>query len=473
MSADVLSRLQFAFTIGYHILWPTFTIGTSAFVTCLSFLTWWTNKPVYRDLLRFWMRLFALGFGMGVITGVVLSYEIGTNWAAFSRAVSNVVGPLLMYEAATAFFLESGFIGIMLYGEGRISRGLHVFACAMVTLGALISATWIIAANSWMQTPAGAVADTHGVFHVVNWWHVVFSPSFPYRLLHMVCASFLTCSFVVAGVSAFHLLQRRHKEAARTAFSMALWAALLLGPLQIILGDMHGLNTKEYQPIKLAAMEGLWDTQKAVPATLFAWPDMAREKNLYEVSVPHLASLYLTHTWDGEVQGLKAAPPQDRPYVPIVFFAFRVMVGVALLLLALAITGAVLRFKGRLYDAKWFLYLAALATPLGFIAVLAGWTVTETGRQPFVVYGLLRTADASSPVSAGAVTASLVAFVIVYNLLLLAFLYFGGRLVIKGPTWNQSDGATFRPGLDRAAPTVLGGPPANEPDTAGALVAGE
>ncbi|MEJ0051051.1 MAG: cytochrome ubiquinol oxidase subunit I [Methylovirgula sp.] len=472
MRADILSRLQFAFTIGYHILWPTFTIGTSAFVAWLSILVWLTDKPVYRDLLRFWMRLFALGFGMGVITGIVLSYEIGTNWAGFSRAVSNVVGPLLMYEAATAFFLESGFIGIMLFGEGRVSRGLHVFACVMVSLGSLISATWIIAANSWMQTPSGAVADSHGIFHVVSWWHVIFNPSFPYRLLHMVCASFLTCSFVVAGVSAFHLLQRRHVDAARTAFSMALWAALALAPLQILLGDMQGLNTRQYQPTKLAAMEGLWTTEKDVPAAVFAWPDMKSEKNLYEISIPHLASVYLTHTWDGEVQGLKAVPPRDRPYVPIVFFAFRIMVGVGLILLGLAVTGAVLRWRGRLFETKWFQYLAVLATPLGFVSVLAGWTVTETGRQPFVVYGMLRTADAASPVAAGAITTTLVGFFVIYNILLLGFLYFAGRLVLKGPTWGPSYGGTFRPGLDRAAPTVVGAPAAT-PTNVGSLSPGE
>lgn len=472
MSANVLSRLQFVFTIGYHILWPTFTIGTSAFVTGLSILVWATGKPVYRDLLRFWMRLFALGFGMGVITGVVLSYEIGANWAGFSRSVSNVVGPLLMYEAAMAFFLESGFIGIMLFGEGRISRGLHVFACAMVTLGALLSSFWIIAANSWMQTPSGAVADSHGIFHVVSWWHVIFSPSFPYRLMHMVGASFLTCSFVIAGVSAFHLLQRRHIEAARTAFSMALWVALFLAPLQIVLGDMQGLNTKQYQPTKLAAMEGLWDTRKAVPATLFAWPDMKLEKNLFEISVPHLASIYLTHSWDGEVQGLKAVPPKDWPEVPIVFFAFRIMVGVGLILLALAVTGAVLRWRGRLFDTKWFQYLAVAATPIGFVSVLAGWTVTETGRQPFVVYGMLRTADAASPLAAGAVTTTLIGFIVIYNILLLGFLFFAGRLVLKGPTWGQSYGGTFLPGLDRSAPTIAGGAPA-PPIEAGDLAPGE
>jgi len=452
MDAAILSRLQFAFTIGYHILWPTLTIGLSAFVTWLSVLWWWTGKPVYRDLMRFWMRVFALGFGMGVITGVVMSYEIGTNWAGFSKAVSNVLGPLFMYEALTAFFLESGFIGIMLFAEGRVSRGLHLFSCVMVTLGSLLSASWILAANSWMQTPAGAVADANGIFHVVSWWDVVFNPSFPFRFMHMVCASFLTGAFVVAGISAFQLLRRRFVDSSRVGLSMAMWAAILLAPLQIVLGDMHGLNTRQHQPAKLAAMEGLWDTQRNVPAAIFAWPDMTAEKNLYEISIPHLASLYLTHTWDGEVQGLKATPPQDRPYVPIVFFAFRIMVGVGMVLLGLAVTGVVLRWKGRLYDTRWFHTAAVLATPLGFIGVLAGWTVTETGRQPYVVYGLLRTADAASPVAAGAITASLAGFVIIYALLFLGFLWFALRMVLKGPPASR--------------PEVL--PPSSKPAPAGA-----
>ena len=439
MDAAILSRLQFAFTIGYHILWPTLTIGLSAFVAWLSMLWWWTGKPVYRDLMRFWMQLFALGFGMGVITGLVMSYEIGTNWAGFSKAVGNVLGPLFMYEAAIAFFLESGFVGIMLFAEGRVSRRVHMFACVMVALGSLMSTFWILAANSWMQTPAGAVADANGVFHVVSWWKVIFNPSFPFRLTHMVCASFLTGSFVVAGVSAFRLLRGREVATSRVGFSMAIWAALVLAPAQIALGDRQGLNTGQYQPAKLAAMEGLWDTEHAVPMTIVAWPDMAAEKNLYEISVPHLASVYLTHSWDGEVQGLKATLPENRPYVPVVFFAFRIMVGVGVLLLGLAIAGAVLRWRGLLYEARWFHYAAVGATPLGFVAVLAGWAVTETGRQPFVVYGLLRTADAVSPVSPGAISLSLIAFLFIYALLFAGFVWFAARLVFQGSVLAAGD----------------------------------
>lgn len=456
MDPVLLSRLQFAFTIGFHILWPTFTIGLGSFATLLSGLWWRTGRTVYRDLMRFWLRIFALAFGMGVITGVVLSYEIGTNWAGFSRSVANVLGPLFMYEALTAFFLEAGFIGIVLFGEGRVSKGLHFFSCCMVAGGTLLSAAWIIASNSWMQTPAGAVADADGIYHAVDWWQIVFSPSFPYRVSHMVCASFVTGSFVVAGVSAFHLWRRQYVEASRVAFSMAMWMALILTPTQIVLGDLHGRNTLTHQPTKLAAMEGLWDTTKGAPMTLFAWPDMELQRNLYAVDIPKVASLYLTHSWDGEVQGLKAVPPEDQPYVPIVFFAFRIMVGIGLVLLVTAVAGAVLRMRRRLYDTRWFQFLAMATTPLGFIAVLAGWTTTEAGRQPWIIYGHLRTADAVAPITTEAVTTSLLIFFLVYNVLLLSFIWFAGRLALRGPTNAFFDPRRIRPGLDQSGPTIVG-----------------
>ncbi|MGO9421654.1 cytochrome ubiquinol oxidase subunit I [Roseiarcus sp.] len=470
MSAVDLARLQFAFTIGFHILWPTMTIGLAAFVALLSGLWWRTGRLVYRDLMHFWMRIFALGFGMGVITGVVISYEVGTNWAGFSRAAANVIGPLFMYEALTAFFLEAGFIGVMLFGEARVSKGLHFFACCMVALGALFSATWIIASNSWMQTPAGAVADANGIYHPVDWLQIIFTPSFPYRLSHMLCASFVTGAFVVAGVSAFHLWRGRHVEASRVAFSMATGLALILVPTQIVLGDLHGRNTLADQPIKLAAMEGLWDTTRGAPMAVFAWPDMKAERNLFALEVPHVASLYLTHSWDGEVEGLKAAPPEDRPNVPLVFFAFRIMAGVGVALLAIALIGAALRARGRLFDTRWFLVLSMAATPLGFVAVLAGWTTTEAGRQPWVVYGLLRTADAVAPVTADAVTLSLAVFVVVYNTLLLTFFWFAIRVALRGPeSHGEDDTRRLHPGLDRASPTLAGADPVASPIAASAV----
>lgn len=443
MDTLILSRLQFAFTVGFHILWPTFSIGVAAFVTWLSFRWWRSGDPVFRDLMRFWSRVFALSFGMGVVTGIVLSYEVGTNWAGFSRATGNVLGPLFMYETLVAFFLEAGFIGIVLFGEGRVSKPAHVFACCMVSLGTLLSACLILSTNSWMQTPGGATMDAQGIFHVDSWWDVIFTASYPYRVMHMVCASFLTGAFLVAGVSAFQL-RGKYPRAARKAFSMAMWAALVLAPLQIVLGDMHGLNTREHQPVKVAAMEGLWQTQRDVPAVLLAWPDMEAETNRYSVEIPHLASLYLTHSWGGQVQGLTSVPREDRPYVPVVFFAFRLMAGIGMLLLGTALLGAWLRWRGRLYTSRRFQYLAIAVSPLGFLAVLAGWTVTEAGRQPWTVYGVLRTADSASPVAAGAVGATLLAFLAVYAALLLTFVWIATRLMLRGPVCGPDAAADDR-----------------------------
>ncbi|WP_232629958.1 cytochrome ubiquinol oxidase subunit I [Methylobacterium sp. Leaf118] len=456
MDALTLSRIQFAFTIGFHILWPAFTIGIASFVAFLSFWWWRTGNPVYGALMRFWIHIFALGFGMGVVTGLVLSYQIGTNWSGFSRAVSNVLGPFFMYEVMTAFFLEAGFIGIVIFGEKRVGRGAHFFACLMVATGTLFSASWILASNSWMQTPAGYTLDSEGVFHVTDWWAAFFNPSFPYRFLHMICASYITGSFVVAGVSAYHLWRREHVEVARKGFSLAMGAALVLVPLQLVIGDAHGRNTMRHQPTKLAAMEGLWDSGSGVAATLIAWPDMEGERNRFEIAIPHAASLYLTHSWNGYVQGLKAVPAADRPYVPLVFFAFRIMVGIGIVLLILAIVGGVLRWRGRLFTTRWFQLAAMAATPLGFIAVIAGWTVTETGRQPYVVYGHLRTADAVAPIAPGAVLTSLVMFFLVYNVLLLAFFWYGARIVVRGPSAipNVHPNAV-RPGLEQAGTAVL------------------
>jgi cytochrome d ubiquinol oxidase subunit I len=340
----------------------------------------------------------------------------------------------------------------------------------MVALGSLASATWIIAANSWMQTPQGADLDVNGIFHAVDWWAVVFTPSFPYRLSHMVCASFVTTSFVVAGISAIHLLRQRHLKSARVAFSMAMWAAIVFVPLQIAIGDAHGRNTLVYQPTKLAAMEGLWDTGSGVPMTIFAWPDMAGQRNRWAIEVPKLASLYLTHSLDGTVQGLKAVPANERPNVPIVFFAFRIMVGIGMILLAIAICGAVLRWKRRLCDTRWFQIAAVAVSPLGFIAVLAGWVTTEAGRQPYVVYGYLRTADAVSPVAAGAIATTLVAFAVIYNLLLATFLWFLVRIILRGPD-DVEVPPPLRQGLDKAAvrPSASGGRAPDGP----VLVAGE
>lgn len=447
----LISRAQFAFTIGYHILWPAYSIGISGYIVLLNALWLRTGQPVYRDLLRFWLHLFALGFAMGVVTGVVISYEIGTNWSGYAAAVSNVIGPFFTYEVMTAFFLEAGFVGIMLFGMGRVAPALHFLSCLMVALGALISAFWILAANSWMQTPAGfTIVDNK--FDVTNWWDAVFTPSLPYRFVHMVTAAYIAGTFVVIGVLGFYLWRGRHLAFARAGFSLAMWIALVLTPLQIVLGDLHGRNTLEYQPIKVAAMEGDWDTARGQPLILFAWPDVADERNDYVVAIPHVGSLILTHDWNGEVEGLKAVPPADRPPVPYVFYAFRLMVGIGIVLLLIALTGLYLRARGRLYDTRWFAVVCAFSSPLPFLAILCGWTVTEVGRQPYVVYGYMRTAEAVAPVAPSSVAISFTLFIIVYAVLLVAFFYYAARTVFRGPDIEEPSQrpSAVRPGRDSA-----------------------
>jgi cytochrome d ubiquinol oxidase subunit I len=453
MSLDgvLLSRLQFAFTIGYHILWPAYTIGISGFIVVLALLWRATRKPVYREQLRFWIHLFALGFAMGVVTGLVLSYEIGTNWSVFAMRTSNVIAPFFSYEVQTAFFLEAGFIGIMLFGMDRFPERLHIFSCFMVALGAVASAFWILAANSWMQTPSGFRMEGNN-FQIESWRAAIFSPSFPYRFAHMMVASYLTGAFVVIGVMGWYLWRRQHLNFARAGFSLALAIAGVLAPLQLVIGDLHGLNSFRFQPIKVAAMEGDWESGAHQSLTLFAWPDMARERNDFAIDIPELGSLILTHRIDGMVPGLKSVPREDRPNVPIVFFAFRIMVGCGLILIAIAWTGLWLRWRGRLYDTGWFSFICAFASPLGFIAILAGWTVTETGRQPWIVYGRMRTAEAVAPVDAASVASSFALFVVVYLVLLATFFYFAVRIVLAGPNAASfSHGPlAVRPGRDSA-----------------------
>jgi cytochrome d ubiquinol oxidase subunit I len=451
LNAVLLSRLQFAFTIGYHILWPAYTIGISGFIVVLNLMWLVTRKPVYRDQLRFWIHLFALGFAMGVVTGVVLSYEIGTNWSVFAERTSNVLAPFFSYEVLTAFFLEAGFIGIMLFGMDRFPPRLHMVSCMVVAFGSVASAFWILVANSWMQTPAGFRMEGDK-FQIVSWWAAIFTPSFPHRFFHMVVAAYLTGTFVVIGVMGWYLWRREHLGFARAGFSAAMAIAAVLAPLQVALGDSHGLNSLAYQPIKVAAMEGDWETGPHQALTLFAWPNMESERNDFAIAIPEIGSLILTHRTDGVVQGLKSVPREDRPYVPIVFFAFRIMVGIGLLLLAIAWTGLWLRWRGRLYDTQWFSLVCAFSSPLGFIAILSGWTVTETGRQPWVVYGQLRTADAVAPVAAGAVATSLALFIVVYLVLLIAFFYYASRIVFAGPHAPIPAGEPLavRPGRDSA-----------------------
>lgn len=433
LDSAMLSRIQFAFTISFHIIFPAITIGLATAIAIWEGLWLKTRNPVYFQLAKFWIKPFAITFGMGVVSGIVLSYEFGTNFSEFSEIVGPVLGPLLAYEVLTAFFLEAGFLGIMLFGWRRVGEKLHYFATCVVALGTWISSFWIIAANSWMQTPAGYI-EVDGHFEVASWMEVIFNPSMPYRLAHMLLAAMLTATFLIGGVSAWYLRKNRDLAFARKGLSMALWAALILAPLQLVVGDFHGLNTKEHQPIKVAAMEGIWPEQEAgAPLLLFAAPDMENETNHFEVKVPKVASLILTHSLDGEVQGLTSVAKEDRPYVPLIFFSFRIMVGLGMLMIAAAVWGLWLRRKGKVFESKPFLLLMNVMIPTGVICTLAGWYVTEVGRQPWLVQGLVRTMEVVTPLPAERVLFSLTLFVLTYSTLLLVYLYFMAKLVRKGP----------------------------------------
>ncbi|MGE0736265.1 MAG: cytochrome ubiquinol oxidase subunit I, partial [Alphaproteobacteria bacterium] len=423
LEAVELARIQFAFTIAFHIMFPAFTIGLASYLAVLEGLWLLTGRAPFRNLARYWSKIFALTFGMGVVSGVVMSYQFGTNWSRLSDIAGPVLGPLLSYEVLTAFFLEAGFLGIMLFGWNRVGKRLHFFATCMVAVGTLISAFWILSANSWMHTPQGhAMVD--GRFVPVDWFEIVFNPSFPYRLAHMVLAAYLTTAFIVGAVGAWHLLRDRRDEPARIMFSMAMWMAALVAPIQIVAGDLHGLNTLKYQPAKVAAMEGHWETQKGAPLILFGWPDMKREETRWAIEIPKLGSLILTHEWDGEIKGLKSWAKEDRPNPAIVFWSFRIMVASGLFMMLVGALSLWLRWRKRLYDGRLFHRLCVLSGPIGLVAILAGWITTEVGRQPWVVYGLLRTRDAVSPIPAATVGTSLILFVVVYAFVFGAGIYY-------------------------------------------------
>ena len=427
----LLARLQFAFTISFHIIFPTFTIGIAAYLATLEVLWGWTGSERYKRLAAFWTKIFAVSFGMGVVSGIVLSYQFGTNWSRFSVVVGNVVGPLIGYEVLTAFFLEASFLGILLFGGERIPRWLHVFSALAVAFGTTLSAFWILSANSWMQTPAG-YALAGGIAYPADWFAIVFNPSFPYRLAHMLNASFLTGAFVVLAVGARYLLAGRHIEEARTMLRMAVCLTAVLAPLQLLIGDQHGLNTLAHQPTKIAAMEAHWDGSKPGAFEIFAWPDEKTESNLFSISIPHASSLIITHEWNGLFPGLKDVPPQDRPPLPNVFFGFRIMLAVGLYMIAAALFGAWLLWRGKLFETRWYLQIVAQTWWVGFVAVIAGWVVSESGRQPWIVQGLLRTADAVSPVPGASVLTTLILFVVVYLTVFSFGAYFINRLIAGG-----------------------------------------
>ncbi|MWP36961.1 cytochrome ubiquinol oxidase subunit I [Rhodobacter sphaeroides] len=415
LTAEILARIQFAFTVSFHIIFPAFSIGLASFLAVLNVLWLRTRDETYLKLFNHWKKIFAVAFGMGVVSGIVMSYQFGTNWAVFSDRAGPVVGPLMAYEVLTAFFLEAGFLGIMLFGRKRVGDGLHMLATAMVAIGTLISATWILAVNSWMHTPAGFSMGENGQFLPEDWWAIIFNPSFPYRLVHMVLAAYLTTALVVAGTAGYHLLRDRTNPATRRMFSMATGMILVVAPIQILAGDMHGLNTLEHQPVKVMAMEGHFESHpEGAPLILFGLPDQGAQEMRWSVEIPKLSSLILKHSLNAPLDGLDGVPRDEQPPVAIVFWSFRVMVTLGMLMLGLGLWSLWARFRGRLYDWK-ALHRAALAMgPAGFVAVLAGWITTEVGRQPWTVYGHLRTADSLSPLDASAVGTSLVAFIVVY-----------------------------------------------------------
>ena len=439
----LLARWQFAFTISFHIIFPSFTIGLSAYIATLEILWSWTGRDVYKEIARFWTRIFAVSFAMGVVSGIVLSYQLGTNWSRFSVVAGNVIGPLAGYEVLAAFFLEATFLGILLFGGDRVPRWLHVFSAIAVAVGTAISAFWILAANSWMHTPTGHEMRA-GIAYPVNWFEIIFNPSFPYRLAHMLNAAYLTTAFVVIGVGARYLLAGRHAEEARIMLRMGIGLAAILAPLQLLIGDLHGLNTLKHQPIKVAAMEAHWDGSKPGDFHIFAWPDAAAEKNHFEISIPRGSSLILTHDPNGLFPGLKDVPPQERPPLLNVFFGFRIMLAIGFFMIAAALYGAWLIWRGRLFDTRWFLRIIAQTWWVGFVAVLAGWIVTESGRQPWVVYGVLRTADAISPVPGSSIAATLALFVVVYGIVFAMGIFYINRLIVRGPSPETEQPAPVR-----------------------------
>ena len=415
-TALLLARAQFAFTVSFHFIFPAFSIGLASYLAVLEGLWLATGKARYLTLFRYWLKIFAIAFAMGVVSGIVMSYQFGTNWSVFSDRAGPIVGPLLAYEVLTAFFLEAGFLGVMLFGLERVGKKLHFVATLMVAAGTAMSAFWILSVNSWMQTPTGWAMNAQGQFVPAgSWLDIIFNPSFPYRLVHTVLAAYLTTALVVGAVGAWHLLKGRDNKAVRTSFSMAMWMAALVAPVQIFVGDLHGLNTLEHQPAKIMAMDGHFESyEKGAPLILIGHPDRGAEKTRVLIEIPKLSSIILKHDPNAPLAGLKTIPKADRPPAEIVFWSFRIMVGLGFLMFALGLWSLLARVRKQLYDWRWLHRFAVAMGPAGFVAVIAGWVTTEVGRQPWVIYGLLRTKDAVSPIASAGVTGSLIAFVLVY-----------------------------------------------------------
>ena len=442
--ATMLARIQFAFTVSFHFLFPAFTIGLASYLAVLNGVHFFTGKQVYLSLFNYWKKIFALVFAMGVVSGIVMSYQFGTNWSVFSDKAGPVIGAPMAYEVLSAFFLEAGFLGIMLFGRKRVGPGLHFVATLAVAFGTFFSAFWILSVNSWMQTPAGYVIGENGQFLPIDFWEVIFNPSFPYRLAHTVTAAYLTTAFIVGGVGAYHLLKsdKRSERApgARKMFSMAMWMAAIVAPIQVFLGDAHGLNTLEHQPQKVMAMEGHYDSHPdGAPLILFGIPNEAEKRIDYAIEIPKLSSLILKHGLNEPLAGLDTIPDDEEPPVGIVFWSFRIMIALGFLMVGIGFWSLWARYRGTLYSDRLLHRVAMVAAPSGLVAVIAGWITTEVGRQPYTVYGLLKTADSVSPLSAGTVGATLLGFIVVYFAAFGAGTFYVLRLMKKGPAAHGPD----------------------------------
>jgi cytochrome d ubiquinol oxidase subunit I len=434
LDPGILARIQFAFTVSFHIIFPTISIGLAMFLAIVEGLWLKTKDPLYLQIYRFWLGIFAMGFGVGVVTGIVLSFEFGLGFARFGQMAGPAIGPMIALEVLTSFFLEAGFLGIMLFGLNRVGPRLHFLATCMVALGTLLSASWILSANSWMQTPDGVVIQNSHVV-VTDWLKVVVNPTWLYRLPHMLTAAYLTGSFLVTGVGAWYLLRGEHEAFGRRTVSLGMGIATVLIAGQVFLGDILYGTMLQHQPAKMQAAEGFWDKQSQSPAPYY-WvivPDQANQRNRFALGIPYLGSIWLTHSLDGRVDGLKNTPPDQQPQMGMVFYGFRVMYGIAIIMFGLAVASLWLRWQGRLFSTRWFLRALVIMAPSGVVATLGGWYLAETGRQPWVIYGILRTADAISPVPGGVLLSTLIAFVGIYALFMAAFLTFTLRMILRGP----------------------------------------
>jgi cytochrome d ubiquinol oxidase subunit I len=466
LDATILARIQFAFTVSFHIIFPTISIGLALFLAIVEGLWLKTKDELYLQIYRFWLSIFAMGFGVGVVTGIVLSFEFGLGFARFGQMAGPAIGPLIALEVLTSFFLEAGFLGIMLFGLHRVGPKLHFLATCMVALGTVLSASWILSANSWMQTPDGVVMQ-NGHIVVTDWWRVIINPSWPYRLPHMLVAAYLTGSFIVSGIGAWYLLRGEHEAFGRRTVSMGMAFATVLIAGQVFIGDLLYGTMLKHQPAKMQAAEGFWSEQSESPAPYywFVVPDQAAQRNRFALGIPYLGSIWLTHSLTGRVEGLKNTPPALQPSMGIVFYGFRVMYGLAIIMFSLAVTSLWLRWQGRLFTTRWFLRALVIMTPSGIVATLGGWYLAETGRQPWVIYGLLRTADAMSPVPANVLLSTLIAFVCVYALFMTSFLVFSARVIRRGPQAAPAQ-AEASGSLKPALKSIMGGAPALLPTPA-------